>query len=303
MRRRSPAALLPPDRGLQARMLLAMLLAPAIALGGAGVAVAVPATRIAVIVVVAIGILRLSMADAEPRSRMVTPALPPDDLPHVHAVVDRLCLLADLPKPEIVVEWEDQPNSWIEAPGGAPARLHLTLGLLLLLEPDELEAVIGHELAHLAHHDARVMGVVGGSGELLLNGAEGVTGFWMVLWPGTAAAALGGISRLTTCMLARHRELVADAGSAALTGRPAALASALRRISGELARVPAADPRAAGARDVLHLLPLGDELSKSAPLRTHPLLDRRIERLERLERGLHAARPAPPHGGRGRPGL
>src|SRR4051812_18734410 len=260
MRRRRRAALLPPDRGLQARMLLAMLLAPAIALGGVAVAVAVPATRIAVIVVVAIGILRLSRADAEPRSRVVTPALPPDDLPHVHAVVDRLCLLADLPKPEIVVEWEDQPNSWIEAPGGAPARLHLTLGLLLLLEPDELEAVIGHELAHLAHHDARVMGVVGGSGELLLNGAEGVTGFWMFLWPGIlAAGALGWISRLTTCMLARHRELVADAGSAALTGRPAALASALRRISGELARVPALDLPEVAARRVLHLLPAAGE--------------------------------------------
>jgi heat shock protein HtpX len=300
MRRRRRAALLPPDRGLQARMLLAMLLAPAIALGGVAVAVAVPATRIAVIVVVAIGILRLSMADAEPRSRMVTPALPPDDLPHVHAVVDRLCLLADLRKPEIVVEWEDQPNSWIEAPGGATARLHLTLGLLLLLEPEELEAVIAHELAHLAHHDARVMGVVGGSGELLLNGAEGVTGFWMFLWPGIlAAGALGWISRLTTCMLARHRELVADAGSAALTGRPAALASALRRISGELARVPALDLREVAARDVLHLVPVAGE-ALNAPWTTHPPLEHRIARLERLELALHAARPAAPDVARGR---
>src|SRR3954447_26483034 len=301
--RRRRAALLPPDRGLQARMVLAMLLAPVIALGGVGVAVAVPATRIAVIVVVAIGILRLSMADAEPRSRVVTPALPPDDLPHVHAVVDRLCLLADLPKPEIVVEWEDQPNSWIEARGGAPARLHLTLGLLLRLEPDEGEAVCGPELAHLAHHDARVMGVVGGSGELLLNGAEGVTGFWMFLWPGIlAAGALGWISRLTTCMLARHRELVADAGSAALTGRPAgpaALASALRRISGELARVPALDLREVAARDVLHLVPVAGE-TLNAPWTTHPPLEHRIERLERLELALHAARPAAPDVARGR---
>jgi len=302
MRRRRRAALLPPDRGLQARMLLAMLLAPAIALGGAGVAIAVPATRIAVIVVVAIGILRLSLADAEPRRRMVTPALPPGDLPHVHAVVDRLCLLADLPKPEIVVEDEDQPNSWIEAPGGATARLHLTVGLLLLLEPDELEAVIAHELAHLAHHDARVMGVVGGSGELLLDGAQGVTGFWMFLWPGIlAAGALGWISRLTTCVLARHRELVADAGSAALTGRPAALASALRRISGELARVPALDLRDVAARDVLHLVPVAGE-ALSTPWTTHPPLEHRIERLERLERALHAARPAAADVARGRAG-
>jgi heat shock protein HtpX len=300
MRRRRRAAPLPPDRGLQARMVIAMLLAPAIALVGVGVAIAVPVTRLPVILVVAAGVLRLSIADAEPRWRMVAPALAPRDLPHVHAIVDRLCLVADMPKPEIVVEREDQPNSWIEAPGGGTARLHLTLGLLFLLEPEELEAVIAHELAHLAHHDARVMGIVGGSGELLLDGAQGATRLWFFLWPGIlAAGALGWISRLTTLSFARHRELVADAGSAALTGRPAALARALRRISGELARIPSADLREAAARDVLHLVPVAGE-ALNAPWTTHPPLARRIERLERLERALHAARPVAPDVARGR---
>jgi heat shock protein HtpX len=292
MRRRRRAALLPPDRGLQARMVLAMLLAPGIALGGVAVAIAVPATRVAVIVVVAAGILRRSAADAEPRRRVVAPAPAAGDLPHVHATVDRLCLLADLPKPEIVVVDEYQPNSWIAAPGGETPRLHLTLGLLLLLEPEELEAVIAHELAHLAHHDARVMGIVGGSGDLLVGGAEGVTRLWFLLWPGIlAAGAIGWISRLATLSFARHRELVADAGSAALTGRPAALACALRRISGELARIPSVDLRAAAARDVLHLVPVAGE-ALGAPWTSHPPLARRIERLERLERALHRARPA-----------
>jgi heat shock protein HtpX len=291
MRRRRRAALLPPDRGLQARMLLAMLAAPAIGLGGLAAAFLFAPTRVAfgVGLVVVVGAVRLRCAE-RPAARR---ALSPLEFPAVQPVVERLCVLADLPAPEIDVHVERQPNSWIEAPSSRPARLHLTTGLLLLLEADELEAVIAHELSHLAHHDARVMSLVGGTGDLLVGGAEGTSGWTFAMWPGVlAAAAIGWASCLATLSFARHRELVADAGSAALTGRPATLARALRRISGELARVPAVDLRAAMARDVLHLLPVGEEAAKVAALRTHPSLARRIERLERLERALHRARPA-----------
>src|SRR4051812_13029283 len=260
MRRRRRAALLPPDRGLQARMVLAMLLAPVIALGGAAAAFLFAPTRVAIGlgIVVVVGAVRLRDAD-RPAPR---PALSPLEFPAVQPIVERLCVLADLAPPEIDVHVERRPNSWIEARSSAPARLHLTTGLLLLLEPDELEAVIAHELSHLAHHDARVMGIVGGSGDLLVGGTEGTASWSFGMAPGIlAAAAIGWASRLATLSFARHRELVADAGSAALTGRPAALASALRRISGELARVPALDLREAVARDVLHLLPVGDERS------------------------------------------
>jgi heat shock protein HtpX len=292
-RRRRRAALLPPDRGLQARMVLAMLSAPALALGGIAAAVILAPARVAfgIGLVVVIGVFRVRSASGRPLPRR---ALQPLEFPAVQPIVERLCVLADLPAPELEVHVQTRPNSWIEARSGAPARLHLTTGLLLLLEPDELEAVIAHELSHLAHHDARVMSIVGGTGDVLVGGAEGTSGWWFGMWPGIlAAAVIGWASRLATLSFARHRELVADAGSAALTGRPAALASALRRISGELARVPAVDLREATARDVLHLLPVGDELAKAAPLRTHPALRQRIERLERLERALQQARLAP----------
>jgi heat shock protein HtpX len=293
MRRRRRAALLPPDRGLQARMVLAMLSAPALALGGLAATFLFAPTRIAVGMglVVVIGAIRLAGAD-RPAARR---PLPPLEFPGVRPVVERLCVLADLPAPEIDVHVERQPNSWIEARSGGPARLHLTTGLLLLLEPDELEAVIAHELSHLAHHDARVMTIVGGTGDLLVGGTEGSASWSFGLMPGIlAAAAIGWASRLATLSFARHRELVADAGAAALTGRPAALANALRRISGELARVPALDLRAAAARDVLHLLPAAGEADKAPVLRTHPPLTRRIQRLERLEQAIQTARPAPP---------
>jgi heat shock protein HtpX len=293
--RRRRSELLPPDRGLQARMLLVMLLTPALVLGGvAGVIAFAPLRVVAgVLIVAAVGVV-VGARDEERRPARGI-AVPAEQRPEIHAIVDRLCLLADLRRPEIVVEYEDQPNSWVEAPARGSARLHLTTGLLALLSPAELEAVIGHELAHLVHHDARVMSVVGGSGTLLLEGARRATrnDWWFAIVGGiVAAAAIGWVSRLGTLTLARHRELIADAGSAALTRRPAALASALRRISGELALVPATDLRVAAPRDLFHLVPVDDERCRGAVLRTHPPLARRIERLERLERTLHAARAA-----------
>jgi heat shock protein HtpX len=93
-------------------------------------------------------------------------------------------------------------------------------------------------------------------------------------------------------VLSRDRELAADAGSAALTGRPAALASALRRISGELRLIPDEDLRVAACRDVFHLLPVSDEGRGLGGLlsATHPPLERRIARLEKMERAMQSAR-------------
>jgi heat shock protein HtpX len=228
---------------------------------------------------------------SRPRAKAVTPA----EAPALHAVVDRLCVIADLPKPEIVIEPEQQPNSWLVGLSRERARLHVTRGLLDLLTVSELEAVIGHELAHLVHRDAAVMTAVGGPGAVLLDGGRRMmgAGWWFATIGGAVAAGVGWVSRLGTQALSRHRELAADAGSAVLTGKPAALASALRRISGELRLVPDEDLRVAACRDVFHLLAVGD--GEDAGLTaTHPPLATRIERLERLERQMQAARLAGP---------
>ena len=104
---------------------------------------------------------------ASSRGRRLAPA----DAPELHAIVERLCVVADLPKPTLVLERAARcPNSWIEGTRRGGFRLHLTQGLLDLLEPRELEAVIAHELAHVANRDAAVMTVVGGPGEALLSG-------------------------------------------------------------------------------------------------------------------------------------
>jgi heat shock protein HtpX len=287
--RRRRAELLPPDRGLQARMLLAMVVTPVVTLAAFGAAlVLIPEARLALLVVAGVGVARAWRVD----ERYVRPAvLRHDAFPEVHAIVERLCVLADLPKPDIVVEPERQANSWVVAHPYVRPRLHLTKGLLDLLPTDELEAVIAHELSHLAHYDARLMTIVGGLGNVLSDGARGADWYF---WAGRLAGAIGWVSRVGAMSFARHRELVADTGAAALTGRPIALASALRRISGDLARLPSIDLRHAARRDMLQLVAVEADAGRSPLMRTHPPLTRRIERLERMEHRVHAARPARP---------
>ena len=292
---RSRRELFPPDAALTARMLLTAVLTPGLLLAALGVLVAVAPVRllggIALAAVCgAVAIVREREQAA--RGREVGAA----EAPGLHAVVERLCVLADLPKPRIVVEPERLPNSWVVAIGRERTRLHLTEGLIERLEPHELEAVIAHELAHVAHRDATVMTVVGGPGAALLGGGVRLLrggGFWFVSFGGVVAVVLGWLASAGTRILSRYREFAADAGAAALTGRPAALAAALVKVSDGLVALPATDLRAAAARDAFHLLPVGGERAGRCipPLpATHPSLQARIARLERLEARLQSAR-------------
>jgi heat shock protein HtpX len=278
-------------------MVLAAVMTPLIVLACAAAIVVIAPLKItgAVALAAAIGI---GGTISERRNRPKAAPVSPAQAPELHAIVDRLCVLADLPKPEIVIEPEQQPNSWLVGLSRDRARLHVTRGLLDLLTPTELEAVVGHELAHLVNRDAVVMTAVGGPGAILLAGGKRMLrgGWWFAMMGGVVAAAVGRVSLFGTQVLSRDRELAADAGSAALTGRPAALASALRRISGQLRLIPAEDLRVAAGRDVFHLLAVEQEGDGWAGrlAATHPPLERRIERLERMERAMQSARLARP---------
>lgn len=278
-------------------MVLAAVTTPLVVLACAAALVALAPLKLvgAFVLAAAIGI---AGTIAERRNRPPAAPVSPAQAPELHAIVDRLCVLADVPKPEIVIEPEAQPNSWLVGLSRERARLHVTRGLLDLLTPAELEAVVGHELAHLVNRDAAVMTAVGGPGAVLLAGGKRMLrgGWWFAMMGGVVAAAIGRVSLFGTQVLSRDRELAADAGSAALTGRPAALASALRRISGQLRLIPDEDLRVAACRDVFHLLPVEDEGSGWGGRlgATHPPLARRIARLEKMERALQSARLARP---------
>lgn len=287
--------LFPADRGLQARMVLASVVTPLLVFTAVAAVVLVMPRKVVIYVLVAgaVGVIlaiRAALAQTSARSVSVAQA------PELHAVTERLCTAASLPKPDLYVARERQPNSWVVARPRRRAELHVTSGLVDLLEPVELEAVIAHELAHLANRDAAVMTVVSGPGVALQEGGAKLMSFHFWLAPGALLAiAIGWLSRLGTNTLSRYRELAADAGGAALTGRPGALASALRKASGRLEQIPMRDLRAVAGRDAFHLLPVGERDGGGRFTATHPDLERRIRRLEEMERRLQNARlPGPP---------
>jgi heat shock protein HtpX len=279
----------PSDHGLAVRMLAAAIATPLVVAAAVVAVVAIAPVKVVIGLAIAsligiVGAVRDRAAAADGR------AVGPADAPELHAIVERLCVVADLPKPRIVVEDERQPNSWVVSLGRGYARLHVTTGLLERLQASELEAVIGHELAHVAHRDATVMTVVGGPGAVLVGGGSRMArfGVWPINLGAMAAVAIGWVASLGTLALSRYREFAADAGAVSLTGNPAALASALMKVSDGLHALPSRDLRDVAARDPFHLLPAG---SAAGLLATHPSLKSRIARLERLEARLQNVKP------------
>src|SRR5690349_2500520 len=279
--------LFPRDLGLTLRMVLAAVVTPLVVLAALALVAAVAPVRIDIFVAIAAVIgIGMALNDRE-RTRSAREGEPAP--PEVVATVERLCLASDLPKPEVVVNAERQPNSWVVWMGRGRYRLHVTAGLLELLAPAELEAVLAHELAHVAHHDAAVMTAVGGPGAVLLQGGAKISRGWPMWIGGMVAMAVGWLGSVGGRILSRYREFAADAGAGALTGNPAALASALTKVSGGLVAIPSRDLRAVAARDAVHLLPVAPAGEYKLPA-THPPLRARIERLQRMEATLQSAR-------------
>jgi heat shock protein HtpX len=217
--------------------------------------------------------------------------LAPSDDPELFAVIERMCALAGVLRPELVLRDERQPNSWVvHLPGQAP-RLYLTTGLRELLSTDELTAVLAHELAHIANRDALVMSVVGMPGSIMLRARGGGV-------DGLLVALIGMLSRIGTTMLSRYREFAADAGSAAITGRPAALAAALLKVSDSLVQVPAKDLREAAKLNAFNLVAVQPQRRGRARkhrvlgrlMATHPPLEARLDALNELARAGHSPR-------------
>ena len=233
-----------------------------------------------------------TMALGAMRARVLTP----EEAPQLHAVVDRLCALADMPKPRVAVADTDVPNAF--ATGRSPSRsvVCVTTGLLRRLEVDELEGVLSHELSHVAHRDVTVMTVASFAGVV----AGLLTRMWM--WGGlsrsrdrdqnTALVFLAVmlvsvvvyvVSFLLTRALSRYRELSADRSGALLTGNPSALASALTKVSGDIAAIPDRDLRQVEAVSAFAFAPsLTSEFSLSRLFQTHPPLEKRLEQLAQV---------------------
>jgi heat shock protein HtpX len=221
-------------------------------------------------------------------AREVSPA----EAPELHGAVDRLCALADMPKPRVAVSDSDVPNAFAAGRGRGTTVVCVTSGLLRRLEPRELEGVLAHELSHVAHRDVAVMTIASFLGVLAgvmvrvalwsgLGRRRDATALAVLLVP-LVSAAVYVLSVLLTRLLSRYRELAADRAGALLTGRPAALASALTKVTGEMARIPTRDLRRAAPYNSFYFVPALTSRSLGALLSSHPPLERRLEQLDRV---------------------
>lgn len=230
------------------------------------------------------------------------------DLDRMEGLTQRLCLLADLPVPKVEVEADRLPLTWTVAVPWAAPRLHTTTGLLDVLPERELEAVIAHELSHLANRDATVMTLLAAPSTWVLRGVRQMwadrerdfRNILAIVYFGSYSVPLASLLLVSSRMVSRERELAADRGAAVLTGSPSALASALLRLTHELSRSRRRDLRTVAARDPFHLLPARRAEPRGARRlwATHPRLEVRVRHLEHLEAQAHRRLRAPDSGRR-----
>ncbi|MGP0025705.1 MAG: zinc metalloprotease HtpX [Streptosporangiaceae bacterium] len=307
-----------PDRGLTVRMGLTMFLLGLVFVAFVaaiiGISVAVHASDGAIVffaVVLGGGLaigsffysdkIALSTAGAQ----LVTP----QQAPELHGIVDRICALADMPKPRIAISPTDLPNAFATGRNNEHAVLCVTQGLMRRLTPEELEGVIAHEMSHVAHKDVMVMtvasflAIIAGLlirfsfyGELFGGGGrrggnnnnQGALPILLIIM--AVSIVVYAISFLLIRLLSRYRELAADRSGALLTGQPSALASALTKVSGSIARIPTKDLREAAPLNAFFFAPALSAQQAQSKLgelfSTHPSMEKRLAQLAKISQQL-----------------
>ncbi|MDQ3355527.1 MAG: zinc metalloprotease HtpX [Actinomycetota bacterium] len=293
------------DTGLQARMALTMLLLGAVYVGFVVLLLAagVGAT-VMLLIVGGFAFAQLFLSDKIALSAMGAREVTPEEAPGLHAMIERLCIQADLPKPKIAVADIQVPNAFALGRSQKKATVCATTGIMNTLSPAELEGVMAHELSHVKNRDVLIMTIAsffasvaamitqfgfffgGGMGG---DDDEGGAGFLAVL---LVSFTVYIISFFLMLALSRYREFSADRGAALVTGRPSALSSALIKISSQMEKVPQQDLRAAGEMNAFFIVPTSVKGAIQSVFSTHPPMDKRIERLGELERQLQAGASA-----------
>jgi heat shock protein HtpX len=258
------------------------------------------------IMVVVIGALlaaQLFLSDKIGLAAMGAKEVSPEEAPGLHAMIERLCIQADLPKPKVAIADNKVPNAFAMGRSPKSAVVCCTTGIMNILEPHELEGVMAHELTHVKNRDVMVMTLASFFASLAAmitqfgfffgggfgrggNDDDGNVPFMVVL---LVSFLVYVISFFLMLALSRYREYGADRGAAIITGRPSALSSALMKLNSAMQRVPDQDLRAVGRMNAFFIIPTSVKKTATTLFSTHPPTEKRIEALQRLEAQLQSA--------------
>jgi heat shock protein HtpX len=216
------------------------------------------------------------------------------EAPQLHAMIERLCVQADLPKPKIAVANTRMPNAFALGRSPKSATVCATTGIMELLSPAELEGVMAHELTHVQNRDVLVMTLAA----FFATIAAYIVQFGFFFGGGSygddddnpsvlvlilVSLVVYVVSFVLMQALSRYREFAADRGAAIMTGRPSALASALQKISSGMHQIPQRDLRATSELQAFYIFPPGVGKGLAGLFATHPPMEKRIAALSRLE--------------------
>jgi len=246
-----------------------------------------------VLVVVGMGFVQYYTSDKLALAMSGAKVVSPEQAPELHAMVDKLCMQADLPKPKVAVIDTEMPNAFATGRNPKNSAVAVTTGLWSGLEPREVEGVLAHELAHIANRDVLIMtlassfamlaGLLTRWGAFLGGGRDrGGAPVWLIVLAVSILTYV--LSFILIRTISRYREYAADRGAALITGAPEQLMSALQKISSGMARIPQRDLREAEALNAFFIIPAAKEL-----FATHPPLEKRLANLARIAREMGRA--------------
>lgn len=290
------------DSGLQARMVLTLFLLGLVYVVflGALIGSGLPAPLV-VLGVAALFAVQYFSSEGLALRAMGAREVSPQEAPEFHAMIERLCIQGDIPKPRVAIAYTDMPNAFALGRSPKHATVCATTGIMNLLSPAELEGVMAHELTHVANRDVAIMTLAsffaslasmiiqfgflfgGGGGYNDDDDSPGVLPLILV------SVLVYVVSFFLMQALSRYREFAADRGAAILTGRPSALSSALMKISGGMDRIPQTDLRS-GELAAFYIFPPNVKAGLGNLFSTHPPMEKRIEALSRLEAQLQGGR-------------
>jgi heat shock protein HtpX len=231
-----------------------------------------------------------------------------DEAPELHAMVERLCAMAGLPKPRIAVIPTDMPNAFATGRSPKHAAVAVTQGLWRRLEPHEIEAVLAHELSHVANRDVLVMTVAsffamlaamltrfglyagmwgGGFGGGNRNNNQNQVPVWLIVF--LVSVVTYAISFILIRTISRYREYAADRGSALITGAPQNLMSALQKIASGITQIPQQDLREVAGMNAFFIVPTNWRAQVGELFMDHPPLEKRLAALEKIAREMGQA--------------